>query len=199
MLKIASTLLLGILTTFMVSFFSYQSDQIKDFTLPNVLDGSSFSLSQYKDSKAVVVIFTSFYCPYAKFYEDRIATLTDKYRNNSNIRVILINPNNPDKSKADATSNVESEIKRLRFGVPFLTDSSQQVADLLGAEKTPEAFILVPSNGSFRIVYQGAIDDNPQVQEDVKHHYLETALSQITEGSKVAVNSTPVTGCIIRR
>lgn len=199
MLKFVFILMFGILVTDSYPPFTDQSDQISDFTLPNAIDGSNFSLSQYKDSKAIVLIFTSFYCPYAKFYEDRIAQLADKYRNNPNVRVVLINPNSPSKSKADATGNVENEIRRLRLEIPFLTDSSQQVADLLGAEKTPEAFVLVPSKDSFRIVYQGAIDDNPQVQEDVKHPYLELALSQAIEGRSVNPNSTPVTGCIIRR
>lgn len=177
---------------------SQHSDQIQDFTLPNAADGSSFSLSQYRDAKAVVVIFTSFYCPYAKFYEDRVAKLVDRY-NSNDIRFLLINPNNPNKSKADALSNIEAEAKRVGLDIPFLSDSSQEVADLLGAEKTPEAFILVPKNDAFSIVYRGAIDDNPQVEEDVKHHYLSDAITAVSQNRPVKSSSTIVTGCIIKR
>jgi peroxiredoxin len=191
---IVSIILLGMLNPIL----SQRSSQIQDFTLPNITNGSSFTLSEYRDAKAVVIIFTSLYCPYAKFYEDRITRLIDGY-NNSDVRFILINPNNPDKSKADASANIVAETKRLGLNIPFLSDRSQKVADLLGARKTPEAFVLVPKKDSFQVVYHGAIDDNPQVEEDVKHHYLASAIDTIVQNRSVPLTTTSVTGCIIKR
>lgn len=177
---------------------SQQSSQIQDFTLPNITNGSSFTLSEYRDAEAVVIIFTSLYCPYAKFYEDRISRLIDGY-SRSDVRFILINPNNPDKSTADASANIVAETKRLGLKIPFLSDRSQEVANLLGARKTPEAFVLVPKNNVFKVVYHGAIDDNPQVEDDVKHPYLASAINAIVQNRSVPVSSTTITGCIIKR
>jgi len=197
MVKIAgiiSIILLGVLNPIL----SQRSSQIQDFTLPNITNGSSFTLSEYRDAEAIVIIFTSLYCPYAKFYEDRITRLIDSYKR-SDVRFILINPNNPDKSKADASANIVAETRRLGLTIPFLTDRSQEVADLLGARKTPEAFVLVPKKDVFQVVYHGAIDDNPQVEDDVKHHYLASAINAIVQNRSVPVAITPVTGCIIKR
>lgn len=199
MLKAIHYTIVGLIICIVSTSSSFQSDQIQDFTLPNVISGTDFSLSQYKNADAVVIIFTSLYCPYAKFYEDRISKLADQYRNDSKIRFILINPNNPAKSRADASDNVTTVAKRRQLGVPVLIDQSQQVADLLGAEKTPEAFVLTPHQGSFRIAYQGAIDDNPQVEKDVRHHYLRSVIDAISTSQPVISNSSSTTGCMIKR
>jgi peroxiredoxin len=42
-----------------------------EFCLPGV-DGKEHTLSQYKDKKAVVVMFTCNHCPYVQAYEDRL-------------------------------------------------------------------------------------------------------------------------------
>ncbi|WKN45983.1 redoxin domain-containing protein [Tunicatimonas pelagia] len=199
MLKVICNTVVGLFIGTLSTSSSFQSDQIQDFTLPNVVSGTDFSLSQYKNAGAVVIIFTSLYCPYAKFYEDRISRLTDVYRNNSNIRIVLISPNNPAKSRADAVENVTNTAKRRQLGVPVLIDQSQQVADLLGAAKTPEAFVLTPHQGSFRIAYQGAIDDNPQVEKDVRHHYLQSVIDAVSQRQPIVTSNTPTTGCMIKR
>ncbi|MEQ9440074.1 MAG: thioredoxin family protein [Cyclobacteriaceae bacterium] len=197
MLKVTSIIGVALCSIFS-PILSQQSDQIQDFTLPNAVDGEVFSLSEYSDAKAVVVIFTSLYCPYAKLYEDRILRLVDKYDSNS-IRFILINPNNPAKSKADAMTNMATEAKRSQLDIPFLSDSAQEVASLLGAEKTPEAFILTPKNGIFTIAYHGGIDDNPQVENDVKHAYLQNAIEAVAQNRSITTAPAPITGCMIKR
>lgn len=197
MLKI--TIVIGsILLSMFSSILSQSSDQIQDFTLPNAVNGKVFSLSEYKNAKAVVVIFTSLYCPYSKLYEGRITRLVDQH-NGESIRFILINPNNPQKSKIDAMPNMAAEAKRTQLDIPFLSDSAQEVASLLGASKTPEVFVLQPRNGVFTVTYHGAIDDNPQVENDVKHHYLQDVLESVASNRPIAPLSASVTGCMIKR
>ncbi|MEM6845618.1 MAG: redoxin domain-containing protein [Bacteroidota bacterium] len=199
MLKVICNTGLGFVLIILSTSVSPQSDQIQDFTLPNVVSGTDFSLSQYRDAEAVVIIFTSLYCPYAKFYNTRIFRLTDQYRNDPKVRFVLISSNNPKKSRADATENVTATAKRQRLGVPVLLDHTQQVADLLGAEKTPEAFVLIPYQDFFRVVYRGAIDDNPQVAKDVRHTYLESAIQSIVAYQPIVTDRTSTTGCMIKR
>lgn len=173
-------------------------DEISDFTLPDVVSGSNFSLSEFNQANAVVVIFTSHYCPYAKLYNDRIASLIDNYQG-KNVRFILINSNNPNKSISDSRENMEKMVSKHNIKVPYLIDSDQKVADLFGVHKTPEAFLLHKTNSSFQIVYRGAIDDNPQVASDVKRPFLKEAIETVLKGSRPLQATIHPTGCMIKR
>ena len=52
-------------------------DIATDFSLENI-DGKMVSLSDYKDAKGFIVIFTCNTCPYAVAYEDRVEALNKK-------------------------------------------------------------------------------------------------------------------------
>ncbi len=175
-----------------------KSSSIQDFTLKNATDGKQFSLSNYHNSTGVVVIFTSNYCPYSKLYEDRIIDLADKYRK-TGVNFILINPNNPAKSSVEGVRKMAEKAHSKSFDFPYLSDSDQKVADMFGAEKTPEAFLLIKDDHTFKIVYKGAIDDNPQIPSDVSEHYLQDAIEKILNGKSLAFNTKRPTGCMIKR
>ena len=53
-------------------------DVATDFKLKNI-DGNTISLSDFKEAKGFIVIFTCNTCPYAVAYEDRIEALNKKY------------------------------------------------------------------------------------------------------------------------
>lgn len=173
-----------------------RSDYVEDFKLPNLVTGNEFSLKDYASVPTVVVIFTSRHCPYAKLYDQRIAKLINDFESDQ-IRFVLINPTNPANHPQDASDNVKQAIEANGWKVPFLIDSNQRVARLLGAEKTPEVFVLSKQRGSFKTVYQGAIDDNPQIASDVHHHYLKEFLNAQRADQSASLRSTPATGCRI--
>lgn len=181
--------------------FSYNGSQapkkISDFTLTNVVDGNSFSLSSQKNTAAVVVIFTSNNCPYDKLYNQRIERLIDTY-SNKNVSFVLINSNDPQRSNVDSPRQMANKIKELRWNVPYLVDNKRLVASKFGAEKNPEAYVLQHRNNTFQILYSGSIDDNPQVASDVSEPYLSQALDAILSGKPVLVNETHPTGCMIK-
>src|SRR5580693_3205510 len=68
-------------------------DKAMDFKLKNV-DGKMVSMSDYKDAKGFIVVFTCNHCPYAKAYEGRIIDLNIRYASKG-YPVIAINPNAP--------------------------------------------------------------------------------------------------------
>lgn len=189
--------LLVILTSFAPSF-GQSSGFIDDFTLPNALTGKEFSLKEYEDVPTVIVIFTSLQCPYAQLYEARINNLIDDFQD-EDTRFVLINPNNPDNSPSDTPENMMRAAQGQQLSVPFLSDRNQRVARMFGAEKTPEAFVLSRQRNSYKIVYQGAIDDNPQVAKAVKHHYLRDFLKAADSGKTYSLRTVPATGCMIKR
>jgi glutathione peroxidase-family protein len=193
MLTYISSVLLYIAT------LPFQSAQtIPDITLTDAVSGNEFSLSSLKDSKAVVVIFTSNYCPYAKLYEKRISSLIDTYRS-KNVRFVLINSNDPAQSPGDNPATMSKKVSEMKWNVPFLIDDQQKAASLFGAEKNPEAFVLVSSSQGFQVKYHGSIDDNPQVASDVSHAYLRNAIDAVLKGEPLLVEHTHPTGCMIKK
>lgn len=191
------SLSLVLMVTSLTLSFGQRSDYVEDFTLPNLVTGNEFSLKNYSSAPTVVVIFTSLHCPYAQLYDKRITKLINEYESDR-VRFVLINPTNPAAHPQDASSNLKRAIEDNEWKVPFLTDPSQRVARLLGAEKTPEVFVLSRQQNSFKMVYQGGIDDNPQVASDVHHHYLRAFLDAQRTDQSAPLRTTPATGCRIR-
>ena len=191
-------LLIFIVWADFASPFWQSSGFVEDFTLANVVDGQEFSLREYEAVPTVVVIFTSLYCPYAQLYEDRIDDLINDFQS-EDIRFILINANSPKSSPKESRENMVRVAQNKQLEVPFLADPTQRVARLFGAEKSPEVFVLSRQKKSFKIVYQGAIDDNPQVPRDVHHHYLRDFLKVSGAGKTYSLRTTPATGCMIKR
>src|SRR5215831_19512476 len=62
-----------------------------DFNLP-AIDGKTYSLASFRDSKTLVVIFTAVHCPTAEIYESRIKQLVADYRGRG-VAFAVIQPN----------------------------------------------------------------------------------------------------------
>jgi len=171
---------------------------VQNFTLTNTVDNSSVSLANFSSKKGVVVIFTSNFCPYSKLYEDRIASLASEY-SAKGIQFLLINPNNPQASQDDSIEEMAKKARANGYKFPYLADKDQTVANMFGASKTPEVFVLKPNGTNFNIIYSGAIDDNPQVSSDVKSFYLQVALDNLLSGKSPTSAHERPTGCMIKK
>jgi len=89
--------------------------------------------------------------------------------------------------------------KERDYQSPYLSDANQSVSDKFGATKTPEVFVLKNQGGNFVLKYKGAIDDNPQVANDVTSSYLKDALESILSNQPVKITEKRATGCMIHR
>lgn len=175
-----------------VSNFAVAQQPVQDFTLQNVRDGKPVSLSNYAQVKAVVLVFTSHECPFDNYYKDRIKEYSNAYA--GRVQFIFINSN------TEAEENAEQmAIHYTDFSIPYLSDKDQVVMNSLGAKKTPEVFLLTQTNGKFAIVYNGAIDDNPQSAKEVRNHFLKNAIESVVGGANPAVASERASGCTIRK
>ena len=105
-------------------------DEASDFSLKNV-DGKKVSLSDFKNVKGYIVIFTCNSCPYAMAYEDRINELAKKYKNE--YPVIAINPNDPQLKAEDSFDKMQERAKSKKFVYPYLLDEGQTVFPAYGA------------------------------------------------------------------
>lgn len=172
-------------------FSTLQASELKkveSFSLKDY-DGKEVSLSDFKDSKAIVVMFVATQCPISNAYNERMASLYNDYKSKG-VTVLGINSN-----KQESVEEIKKHSKENKFGFPVLKDENNIIADRFGASFTPEVYVL---NGNMEILYHGRIDDSRKA-EDVKTHDLRNALNEILENKPVSVASTKAFGCTIKR
>jgi peroxiredoxin len=197
-MKLRALLLLPFISAFIFQGPYKIGDKIDDFSLSNAVNNNKVSLSDFAKSKAIVLVFTSNDCPYAKLYENRLGEINKAFEE-KNVKILLINPNNPKASLEDSPDAMAKKAADKAYPFPYLIDSRQSVSNLFGATKTPEVFVLKNINGNFILKYKGAIDDNPQTETDVNHAYLKDVLISIVNDASAAVQETRATGCVIKR
>lgn len=171
-------------------------DKAIDFKLKNI-DGKMVSLTDYKDAKGIIVVFTCNHCPFSIKYEDRINGLAKKY-NNAGYPLIAVNPNDTVQYADDSYSNMQKRAKDKGFVFPYLVDDTQAIAKAYGATKTPHVFLLQKEGKEFVVKYVGAIDDNTDDASAAKVKYVEQAIDELNAGKPVSVSSTKAIGCGIK-
>lgn len=200
-LKIAlSILVFGLVSAFTIdkAFTSgYEvGDKATDFKLKNI-DDKQVSLSDYKDAKGFIVIFTCNHCPFAIAYEDRIIALDKKYKK-LGYPVIAINPNNPEVQEKDSFELMKVRAKEKGFTFPYLFDEGQKIYPQYGATKTPHVYLLEKTAAGNIVKYIGAIDDNHSDESAVKVKYVENAVDALLKNKEVSVKMTKAIGCSIK-
>jgi peroxiredoxin len=161
---------------------------IADFKLPDV-EGKNHSLSSLKGKTGTVLIFMSTQCPVVRDYNERIEKLAQDYRAKG-VNVIGIN-SNVTESEADMKQNISDN----KFSFLILKDKGNKIADTLGAQRTPEVYLLDASN---KLVYRGRID-NHRVLAHVQANDLRDAIDATLAGKPVQKAETAAFGCSIKR
>lgn len=163
-------------------------EKVENFTLYSY-DGNKYSLTDFKDSKAIVLIFISTQCPVSNAYNSRMIDLNKKFKEKG-VTFIGINSN-----KEESNSMIKKHADEKGLDFLILKDEKNIIADKLNATVTPEAYIL---NSNFEILYHGRIDDS-QNQAKVEVKDLANALNQILSGEKVSNQRTKAFGCSIKK
>lgn len=171
-------------------------DKVRDFKLKNV-NGKMVSLSDFKDAKGFIIVFTCNHCPFSKAYEERLVELDKKYASQG-YPVIAINPNDKSIVPEDSYDNMITNAKEKGFTFPYLYDELQETAKAYGATRTPHVYVLQKSQKDMIVKYVGAIDDNSDDASAVIKRYLENAVNELISGKKVSVPFTKAIGCSIK-
>lgn len=201
-MKAIKTILLVSVFTLITAFTFKPVDGYKvgdiatDFTLENV-DGKMVSLSDYKEAKGFVVIFTCNTCPYSVAYEDRIIALDKKYKSKG-YPVIAINPNDPEASNGDSLADMKVRASEKGFTFPYLFDKGQKVYPQYGATRTPHVYILKKENKKLQVAYIGAIDNNSHNPDSVTKRYAEDAIDALLAGKSPKKSTSRAIGCSIK-
>ncbi len=172
-------------------------DKAKDFSLKDV-SGAMVSLSDNKDAKGYILVFTCNTCPYSVSYEDRIIALHDKYASQG-YPVVAIQPNSPKKSPGDSFEKMQQRSEDKNFPFPYLMDKTQEITRTYGATNTPHVYVLQrQEDDGFQIKYIGAIDNNSRDASAATEHYVEKAVDALLEGKEVGNTKTKAIGCTIK-
>jgi hypothetical protein len=167
---------------------------VKNFRLVNVVNNQTISLDTYPSCEGMVLIFTSNSCPYDEYYRKRIEELAQAYQDR--VPVVLVNSH----TEANETpERMEAKAKALNLSMPYLADKSQTLMGNLDVKKSPEAFLLKNENGKFSVVYRGALDDNAQVEADVRHRYLRDAIDIMLTNQKIETPEVRPVGCNLKK
>ncbi len=162
--------------------------KVENFTL-NDYNGKSHSLKDFKDSKAIVVMFIATRCPVSNAYNKRMENIYNEFKDKG-ISFIGINAN-----KAENVDEIKAHAKEHGLTFLILKDMQNKIADEFEASVTPEIYVL---NSNFEVQYHGRIDDSREA-DNVENKDLENALKEILAGKKVLNSRTKAFGCSIKR
>ena len=158
---------------------------VPDFTLKDVA-GNSVDYSGISGD-GTVVTFIATKCPISNDYNGRMKALYSDY-NGKGVKFVFINSN-----VRELAPEVKEHTQSNGFQFQVYKDPGNVVADLFGAQFTPEAYLM--KSGS--VIYHGRIDDSRS--GEIKDHSLSDALDAVLAGKSPARQETKAFGCTIKR
>ena len=172
-----------------------------DFSLPGV-DGKTYRLADFRDSRFLLVIFLSNHCPTSHAAETRfipfVAGLAGK-----GVAVVAINPNSLEGLRveelgyakySDSFEEMKLYAKERGFNFPYLYDgATQATAKAYGCLCTPHLFIFDQDR---KLRYKGRFDDSELPDpESVHSRDGAAAMEALLAGRPVPVEVTRPMGC----
>jgi peroxiredoxin/mono/diheme cytochrome c family protein len=159
--------------------------------------GKNHSLSDYGDSKLVVLAFVGVECPLCKMYGPRLEELSKEY-GPKGVTFLGV-----DSNRQDSLTEMAAYARQHGIEFPLLKDLNNTIADAVGAERTPEVLVLDRD----RVVrYRGRIDDQfgfqsgtGYVRPKISRRDLGHALDELLAGKDVSQPTSETAGCLIGR
>lgn len=165
-----------------------------EFTLPNI-DGSTVSLDDYQDARALLVMFICNHCPFVKHVAAELAKLGRDYTDRG-VAIVAINSNDVENYAEDSPEKMRQESEQWGYAFPYLYDETQDVAKAYRAACTPDFFLF---DGERRLVYRGQLDaSRPGSGIPVTGEDLRAALDAVLTGATVLPEQRASIGCNIK-
>jgi peroxiredoxin len=165
-----------------------------DFELLNV-DGRTVSLADFKDAKALLVIFMCNHCPFVKHIAEGLVSLANDYLPRG-VAIVGINSNDTSAHPDDSPERMVHEVEERGYAFPYLFDETQEVAQAYRAACTPDFFLF---DGQQQLVYRGQLDaSRPNSGIPVTGQDLRAAIDAVLAGQPVPEDQAPSIGCNIK-
>ena len=159
------------------------------------ISGKEVSLKDAMGEKGLLVMFSCNTCPYVIKNQTRTKEIA-QYASEKKLGVIIINSNEAQRDDEDSYEAMKSYAKNQGYKWSYVVDNNSQIADAFGANRTPETFLF---NKEAKLVYHGAIDDNPSDASSVGRKHLKEAIDEYVGGKEVSVKTSKSVGCTIKR
>jgi peroxiredoxin len=159
------------------------------------VSGNTISLEDARKQNGLLVMFSCNTCPVVIANQQRTIAIS-KFAQEQNIGVMLLNSNEDYRNGADSPEAMKKYAANQNYNWYYAIDKNSVLADAFGAKRTPECFLF---NKSGKLVYHGAIDDNPQDEANSKRQHLKEAITEMNAGKPVSVAKTKSVGCSIKR
>jgi len=154
--------------------------------------GNKRALHDFKDNKAVVLVFLGAECPVSNLYLPELVELEKKYRGKG-VQFLAVYPNH-----ADDLETIASHAYDRDTAFPVLKDVAGKLAGALGVTRVPTVAVL---DGDFTLKYRGRVDDRYGVSSKrvkATRADLAEALDEVLAGKKVTTAETKAYGCGIK-
>ena len=155
--------------------------------------GAWHSLDEVRSSKVVVIAFVGTECPLAEAYAPRLVDLAKAFETRG-VAFFGVDANPQDGPVA-----IGRFVDAHAIPFPILKDVEQELTTRLGAERTPEVFVLDEARN---VRYQGRIDDQYALgihRPSPSKRDLLDALEALLAGKDVSSTRTDAAGCKIAR
>lgn len=152
-------------------------------------NGKSVSLSDYA-GKIVVLEWTNPGCPFVQrhYKANTMTALASQYKAQDVVWLAV----NSTHDVTDAENLAWVKQNNLQY--PVLNDASGAVGHAYNAKSTPDMFIIDKTG---KLVYSGAIDNDPQGDKSDKLNYVSKALDELLASKPVSVPETKSYGCSV--
>ena len=167
---------------------------VPTFSLKGI-DGKSYSISDFK-GKVVVLEWTNPNCPYVqRVYKSGIMSgVQKKYA--ERVVWLTVNSTSPKHLDFEKAEDLAKQYKEWSSTfATMLLDPEGDVARMYDAKTTPHMYIIDKEG---KLVYAGAIDDDPRGNKTEKTNYVDIALTSLLEGKAVSNTTTRSYGCTIK-
>jgi thioredoxin-related protein len=159
------------------------------------VSGKMISIKDAAKANGVLVMFSCNTCPYVLKNQDRTVEIA-AYALQKDLGVIVLNSNEAYRTKDDSFEAMKAYAKDQKYKWSYVVDKNHEIADAFGANRTPEVFMF---DKNMKLVYHGAIDDNPSDATAVNRSHLKMAINELTEGKEISVKESKSVGCSIKR
>jgi peroxiredoxin/mono/diheme cytochrome c family protein len=153
--------------------------------------GETHALADFRDKKAVVLVFLGTECPVANLYVPDLVALQEKYAEQG-VQFIAVNPN-----PGDSAEEIAKHAEEYKLTLPVWIDAGGRVAQTLGVTRTPEVLLL---DDRAAVRYRGRIDDRYGVdykRSEPTRRDLVAAIDELLAGTTVSVKETEPVGCLV--
>jgi len=168
-----------------------------DFTGTDI-NGKTVKLSDYKGKIVVIESYNSD-CPFCNnHYKTGAMPELQKDVATNGVVWLIVNSVNPKNPSHRTSEQAQAELKEKNITAnAWIDDSAGTIGHLYDMQTTPQMFVI---NKDGTLVYDGAIDDQPDPSHDPKtaRNYVKETVNDLLAGKPIEVSQTKPYGCSVK-